>query len=157
MTPYELIELAQRYDKALADRGIALRRDLRSLLEMGDSPGQEHLEHVRWMLGEIVAMAQRTITVLNEMAGHAQLGVTVKEELLEVRLLEGKSHRWLGFAQGILWMDGIFTIDDLQAHVRLDEEALRMVSGLGGDDLEFSRRLRELFAKATERDPDASS
>lgn len=29
-----------------------------------------------------------------------------------------KAHRWLGFLQGILWTQGIFSIDEMRAHNR---------------------------------------
>ena len=29
-----------------------------------------------------------------------------------------KAHRWLGFVQGVLWAEGIFTIDEMREHNR---------------------------------------
>lgn len=50
------------------------------------------LEHVRWMLDE-----------LRDLTG-------------------AKAMRWLGFVQGVLWMQGIYTIDQMREHNKgLDE------------------------------------
>ena len=50
-----------------------------------------------------------------EALGHAvhmcdQIKGLVAEKKLD------KAHRWLGFLQGILWTQGIFTIDEMRAH-----------------------------------------
>ena len=33
-----------------------------------------------------------------------------------------KLMRWLGFIQGVLWKEGIFTIDELRDHIRTNGE-----------------------------------
>jgi hypothetical protein len=39
--------------------------------------------------------------------------------LSEMRNMQdaGKINRWLGFIQGALWWGGVFTVDQLRAHV----------------------------------------
>lgn len=34
----------------------------------------------------------------------------------------GKQQRWLGFVQGVLFMEGVFSIDDMRTHVREAKE-----------------------------------
>lgn len=48
--------------------------------------------HVKWMLYEIIRWP-------------------VNEEL-------GKKFRWLGFIQGVLWVEGVYTIDEMREHNR---------------------------------------
>lgn len=36
----------------------------------------------------------------------------------QARSAREKAHRWLGFIQGVLWMSGVFTLDELKEHSR---------------------------------------
>jgi hypothetical protein len=58
------------------------------------------LEHAAWMAEEI----------------HTQLRRAYGYELFTQEDLT-KANRWIGFMQGVLWKEGIYTIDDLRAHV----------------------------------------
>ena len=53
-----------------------------------DETYSPRLEHVRWMLS-------------------VMLNMTDTEKL----------NRWLGFVQGALWCNGVFSVDELRAHV----------------------------------------
>ena len=126
MTPMELIDLAALYDRKLDEMNVPAER----------SPPARHapvaddertLRHARWMCGEIETMAKRTMELMAEMALAANLGHTIREEFVEVRLLEGKACRWIGFVQGVLWSAGVYTIDEMREHVKLDEAALEVV------------------------------
>lgn len=57
----------------------------------------EQLRHLRWMSGTILAMVAS-----GEMS-------------------EGKAFRWLGFMQGVLWSQGVFSLEQLKEHNRSPE------------------------------------
>ena len=61
------------------------------------------LAHVRWMCQEVQRLAA------DEM-------ITPPDSRVE------KIHRWLGFIQGSLWSDNIFTIDEMREHNRNGKE-----------------------------------
>ena len=37
-------------------------------------------------------------------------------EILEKKMTNSKQHRWLGFIQGVLYSEGLFTIDEMKEH-----------------------------------------
>jgi hypothetical protein len=91
--------------------------------------------HVAWMATEAIgflkeARAADTAIARMRPTGVPQTRVSARE----------KAHRWLGFIQGVLWMSGCFTLDELKEHSRRcsDEpekkEDLRLQSGEVGCD-----------------------
>lgn len=62
------------------------------------------LEHVYWMVHEV------------------EKGVGKKD--LNTLSLYGEANRWLGFIQGVLWVENVFTWEQLESHLKggLDEE-----------------------------------
>ncbi len=50
-----------------------------------------------------------------EALGHAVFMIDQIRELVMGGKTD-KAHRWLGFLQGVLWTQGIFTIDEMRAH-----------------------------------------
>lgn len=56
-------------------------------------------QHTAWMVDECVAM----------------LSNTGESEYME---LYTKVNRWIGFVQGVMWKEGLFSIDELRQHVR---------------------------------------
>ena len=62
------------------------------------------LEHAAWMCQEMKAMEQWS----------------------------RKQMRWLGFVQGILFMEGVFSIDEMRGHVRdVQRDDASLLKGLG--------------------------
>lgn len=43
-----------------------------------------------------------------------------KTVFIEVEVRIEKANRWLGFIQGVLWAENVFTIEELKAHNRGD-------------------------------------
>ena len=137
MTPMEHLELAAMYARKLESHvGTASKADTGAILDGPARQSPTALFHAAWMCGQLTAMAHRTLEVMEAMATGQAMGVTIKEQWVEARLLEGKCNRWLGFVQGVLWMSGIYTIDQLRDHVRLDEAALAHVSGKDDEEPE---------------------
>lgn len=66
--------------------------------------GIEHLQHAAWMVDEMLSY----------------IGVTEAEHY------DGdKVNRWIGFIQGVLWMYGVYTVDDLrQQTIRAKENKI---------------------------------
>jgi hypothetical protein len=59
-------------------------------------------------------------TVAIEFIHNAQMFESISEqsdfERRKARSAREKAHRWLGFIQGVLWMAGVFTLDELKEH-----------------------------------------
>ena len=70
------------------DSQLACFQPIRADTESLDTQ-DTRLEHVRWMLSEMLNMTDA-----------------------------GKLNRWLGFVQGALWCSRVFTVDELRTHVR---------------------------------------
>lgn len=77
------------YEKQLQDLCIPSAEHSASNVLMTPRRG---LEHARWMLPSIQAFAQQGDL--------------------------SKAQRWLGFVQGVLWMTGVYAIDELRTHNR---------------------------------------
>jgi len=82
---YAIREILHRYNHALADEGI-IGKDHKGVVETPDTPMEFRLEHTRWMI---------------------------------IRLLEHPEefdvpdrNIWIGFIQGVLWMNGNITLKD---------------------------------------------
>lgn len=91
MLDAQIGQVASKYDKLLSERSVrAQRQDTGKL-----SPAMwyNHLTHARWMCQEI--------------PGLVQIGQSAKAE------------RWLCFVQGILWCEGILTIDEMREDNRV--------------------------------------
>ena len=77
------------------------------LKELGITP--EEVPH-----NEIIFVGSRSLghvyTMLEKMIVFAEEGK------------DGKAYRWLGFVQGVLWSDGIYSIDDMREHNTSEEE-----------------------------------
>jgi hypothetical protein len=86
MTPDRVRQVIEVYQQQLVSQGLTpLRHEANGVL-----PTQTvALRHVLWMLGEIRAM-------------------------LDSEGSEGKVDRWLGFVQGVLWLTGRKTIDQMR-------------------------------------------
>jgi hypothetical protein len=55
-------------------------------------------EHIAWMIDECISMISNP-------------GDT------EYNAMYTKVNRWIGFVQGVLWKEGLFTIDQMREHV----------------------------------------
>ena len=83
----ETRELLHKYNMALADEGI-LGKEHKGLVETPDTPMEHRLEHTRWM---IVRMLEHS-----------------EEFSAQDRNL------WIGFVQGVLWMNDNRTLHKIQ-------------------------------------------
>lgn len=85
-------ELLIDYNMALADEGI-LGQNHKGVVETPDTPMEMRLEHTRWMVIQLLGTADYFSPI--------------------------KFNRWLGFIQGVLWMNGNRTLQQLQDENRL--------------------------------------
>lgn len=86
-----VIAVADHYGSTLVERaGWVMEND-----GACTTPGR--LAHCRWMCGRIRAM--------------------LTQEVILDRDVE-KAMRWLGFVQGVLWAEGVLTIDQMRDHNR---------------------------------------
>lgn len=90
MTPSKIVEVLEGYRAKMLEIQAEEKqlRDYNSIEISRD----EQLSHINYMIGAAINFVQ---------AGRID-----------------KSFRWLGFIQGVLWANGIFTLDDLKEHSR---------------------------------------
>ena len=93
MTFTQIKEVLARYDARLDKFGIVANQDRVHC--------QKCLEHVRWMCRELPPM----------------MDAIWEAEMIDLTEVE-KVHRWLGFIQGVLFSEGVFTIDEMREHNR---------------------------------------
>jgi hypothetical protein len=82
--------MRDRIGRVVADYHVALQA------HTAERRAKCRLCHVRWMLG--------------------QMGSFLRGE--DEAQWE-KANRWLGFIQGVLWCEGVYTIDEMREHNRL--------------------------------------
>jgi len=85
-----LIRLLKMYNDALYNRGVVAVRT-----KDKDIP----LQHIQWMCMEMWEKLNRP-----------------QHDSAEAAALIAKGMRWLGFIQGVLWREGVFTIDEMRDH-----------------------------------------
>jgi hypothetical protein len=81
--------------------------------------------HAAWMALEAIKFIEEA-KVIESKDGMVRTSVvedpvnkslgTYVEARLAGRSKREKAHRWLGFIQGVLWMSGVFTLDELKEH-----------------------------------------
>lgn len=88
MTNTQILLVCEKYDKHL--KSIGIKNDNGCLYSMTDQPAsmENSLLHARWMC--------------------LQIPWFLEEEKIE------KAMRWLGFIQGVLYAQGIFSIDEMR-------------------------------------------
>jgi hypothetical protein len=100
---------------------------------------REALKHAAWMALEAKKMLEETASLEDD----AQHGVNLVNKAGAVTIRtknivskREKAMRWLGFIQGVLWMSGTFTLDELKEHSRRcsDDPDLRLKPGEVGCD-----------------------
>jgi len=96
------LKIIRETRQELGDTDLLLRLGLRELLKANRHPmrsvprtPREALEHVLWML--------------DEMEGWIGDQMTMNAKKWE------KVQRWLGFVQGALWREGVYSIDHMRA------------------------------------------
>lgn len=96
MTKEKVIEVIGRYRRLFEERGIG-----KTSYPDGEllKNAQLGLEHCHWMLDQMIEFVQQ---------GRME-----------------KVFRWLGFIQGVLWMNQIYTLEDLKNHNKRPEEEYR--------------------------------
>lgn len=114
MTPLHLAGLVKLYQDRLVELGAEPARHALGRTTGGFTADQDH---ALWMLGQLETMARHIAVALGLMPQEPQASEAGLAMALDLRSLELKAHRWLGFVQGVLWTQGIYTIDELRAHV----------------------------------------
>jgi hypothetical protein len=136
----KLIALLDRYTrdeitkKPLAEHGAAPQRlpataygELFDLcLTHDEQQRSAALKHAAWMAAEAPIFLKKALKA--EKAARDVVCETVGEVIPTAhahaaasRALQSareKAHRWLGFIQGVLWLSGVFTLDELKEHSR---------------------------------------
>lgn len=90
MTPSKIVEVLEGYRAKMLELKAA-ERQLEDY-ESTEIDKDEQLSHIFYMIGTAINFVQ---------AGRYD-----------------KSFRWLGFIQGVLWANGIFSLDELKEHSR---------------------------------------
>jgi hypothetical protein len=101
MTPRALANLVRVYQERLGDEVQIFSEQTSPTRHPADQQSYQmgaQLSHALWMLGELAGMAERL-------------------EPWAIRDGE-RAQRWLGFVQGVLWAQGVYSIDELRAHVK---------------------------------------
>jgi hypothetical protein len=112
VTPLHLAGLVKLYQEKLGHVQAS------AVATQERKPGQwAQLRHALWMLGELATMARHIAVALGLMPQEPLASEAGLAMALDLRSIELKAHRWLGFVQGVLWTQGIYTIDELRAHV----------------------------------------
>ena len=70
------------------------------------------VRHASWMAAEAIKFVEEAKSGMREPTASEWLRVNAGRSKRE------KAHRWLGFIQGVLWMAGCFTLDELKEHSR---------------------------------------
>jgi hypothetical protein len=121
----KLIELLKFYASDLDDNDIdcvkQLPADLYQHRFPGGVPRISTLRHAAWMAEQAIGFIKEAQTLeANAPDAHSPFsafqcgGPTMRD----ARSKREKAHRWLGFIQGVLWMTGVFTLDELKEHSR---------------------------------------
>lgn len=93
MTREQVIDVSLTYERTIAQKGIEAKLDSSvNAMRLAPNDTQIKLQHVAWMCQEIRKFAQD-----NDL---------------------DRANRWLGFAQGVLWSEGLYTIADMREHNR---------------------------------------
>lgn len=87
MTPFQILDVVKKYDEILENKWVAASKINDDCKDITDS---EMLMHVRWMCQQI-------------------------PNLIELDKME-KVNRWIGFIQGVLWSQKIFSILEMKEH-----------------------------------------
>jgi hypothetical protein len=75
------------------------------------------IEHAVWMATQGRKMIEEARTFERNNANETPATLGRAREFREgSRSKREKAHRWLGFIQGVLWMSGVFTLDELKEH-----------------------------------------
>lgn len=74
--------------------------------------------HVAWMAQEAIGFLEEVSTLEGDIKHGVNLtnanGLTIRSK--NICSKREKAHRWLGFIQGVLWMAGCYTLDQLKEH-----------------------------------------
>lgn len=90
-----VLKVIEFYDATLERDYLVLRRQLPLAPEVARTPTTHpELQHLRYMIGEMRGL--------------------IREGRTE------KAMRWLGFLQGVLWSQGVFTLEAMKNHSRPD-------------------------------------
>jgi hypothetical protein len=115
----KLIALFEFYagDKtAFAPRRLPEAAYGEALDRVGDGRGQQFrasaVAHAAWMAGEAIKFIEEAKAGMREPTAQEYLRVA------RARSKREKAHRWLGFIQGVLWMGGRYSLDELKEHSR---------------------------------------
>lgn len=74
-------------------------------------------QHAAWMAAQAIDFIKEA-QALDERLGASTWPAEVPTLMDKSRSRREKAHRWLGFIQGVFWMSGVFTLDELKEHSR---------------------------------------
>lgn len=100
MTNAKCLDVLKRYDEQLSSM----------------SSPDDHITH----LTEMIPRMRGMIDEFEGIEWHALMSEVTGEELQRAVEWREKFMRWLGFMQGALWSEGIYTIDEMREHNRSD-------------------------------------
>lgn len=111
MTAAQILEVVKKYEDATVDSGIRARRiDPKRRMDVW---ARANLTGVPGIPDGNAIVAPSGIT--REMTAHALYCCSQIREFIASGHLE-KAHRWLGFVQGVLWVSGLYSIEELREH-----------------------------------------
>jgi hypothetical protein len=115
MTYSEVRDILDRYERAILDYKA---RGLRGVVdtEAGDT--------YHYKLGRALVHALEMVPKMRAMLDELECMDTDPDGAVEHwTKLRDKLMRWLGFLQGVLWCDGMYSLDELKAHNRGPDHA----------------------------------
>jgi hypothetical protein len=100
MTIDKCREVLDRYEREIPDFQKRFRRDR-----------ERALDHLLTMIPKMRVMLDEVVVIAARQPGPAT-------DFTAAYLLDEKFMRWLGFMQGVLWAEGLYTIEQLKDHNR---------------------------------------
>ena len=78
------------------------------IIKHRDPNGDGDMNHIRWMINEIPKLVDNPCKI-------------------------EKANRWLGFVQGVLWLKGYYTIDEMKGHTKSGKECKEEIKPVQGE------------------------
>lgn len=115
----KLIELFEFYTREAMPGQLPRRLGDTSYFSRGDILTRlAQCQHAAWMATQAIGFIKEAQRFDSGSRVEGLPELTNWEEAHNARSKREKAHRWLGFIQGVLWMAGRFTLDDLKEHSR---------------------------------------
>jgi hypothetical protein len=109
VNPEQIRHALDEYDQQLKMAGSPRMYPSESFVPeaINQGTGLRVLQHLRWMIREAGTMLVEADALPPDMDGDSRR-----------RELRNKAMRWLCFIQGVLWIQGMFTINEMKDHNR---------------------------------------